>query len=136
MSSDKVGRDYSNGFLQVMELVIVMELESASPPYERVPNISQYTFNNLLIIYLLHLSSSIIRTIYIRNQNISTNQLKNCFKFEITLCHLVSSYIFKTMRSGAKVKMTFGIRCDISKQTLRLMMDGWMFELFIDAQPQ
>ena len=25
---------------------------SASPPYERVPNISQYTFNNLFIIYL------------------------------------------------------------------------------------
>ena len=25
---------------------------SASPPYERVPNISQYSFNNLFIIYL------------------------------------------------------------------------------------
>ena len=25
------------------------ELASASPPYERVPNISQYKFNNLLI---------------------------------------------------------------------------------------
>ena len=27
---------------------------SASPPYERVPNISQYTFNNLFIIYHEH----------------------------------------------------------------------------------
>ena len=30
------------------------KLASASPPYEQVPNISQYTFNNLFIIYLLH----------------------------------------------------------------------------------
>ena len=27
------------------------ELASASPPYERVPNILRYTFNNLFIIY-------------------------------------------------------------------------------------
>ena len=61
---------------------------SASPPYERVPNISLYTFNNLFIIYLLHELSSFIRTIYIRNQNIiSANHPKNCFKFEITLLH-------------------------------------------------
>ena len=30
------------------------ELASASPPYERVPNILRYTFNNLLIIYALN----------------------------------------------------------------------------------
>ena len=29
------------------------ELASASPPYERVPNILRYTFNNLFIIYPL-----------------------------------------------------------------------------------
>ena len=29
------------------------ELASASPPYERVPNILHYTFNNLFIIYPL-----------------------------------------------------------------------------------
>ena len=29
------------------------ELASASPPYERVPNILRYSFNNLLIIYQL-----------------------------------------------------------------------------------
>ena len=61
-----------------------MAKASASPPYERVPNISQYTFNNLFIIYLLYLSSSFIRTVYIRNQNIiSAYQPKNCFKFKI-----------------------------------------------------
>ena len=63
------------------------ELASASPPYERVPNISQYTSNNLFIIHLSHLSSSFICTIYIRNQNIiSVYQPKICFEFEITLC--------------------------------------------------
>ena len=30
------------------------ELASASPPYERVPNNLQYTFNNLFIIYPLN----------------------------------------------------------------------------------
>ena len=30
------------------------ELASASPPYERVPNIFRYTFNNLFIIYPLN----------------------------------------------------------------------------------
>ena len=30
------------------------ELASASPPYELVPNILRYTFNNLLIIYPLN----------------------------------------------------------------------------------
>ena len=30
------------------------ELASASPPYERVPNILQYAFNNLFIIYPLN----------------------------------------------------------------------------------
>ena len=29
------------------------ELASASPPYERVPNISQYTLNNLFIMAVL-----------------------------------------------------------------------------------
>ena len=29
------------------------ELASASPPYERVPNILRYSFNNLFIIYPL-----------------------------------------------------------------------------------
>ena len=29
------------------------ELASASPPYERVPNISRYSFNDLFIIYPL-----------------------------------------------------------------------------------
>ena len=32
-------------------------------PYELVPNISQYTFNNLFTIYLQHLSSSFIRSL-------------------------------------------------------------------------
>ena len=32
----------------------MQELASASPPYERVPNILRYTFNNLLIIYPLN----------------------------------------------------------------------------------
>ena len=86
-----------------------------------MPNISQYTFNNLFIIYLSHSSSTFIWTNYIRNQNIiSVYQPKNCFKFEITLCHLVSSYTYKTTPNGAKVKMTFGIGCDVSKQTLTL----------------
>ena len=74
------------------------EFASASPPYERVPNISQYTSNNLFIIYLSDLPSSFIRTIYTRNQNIiSAYRPKNCFKFKITLCHLVSSYIFNVL---------------------------------------
>ena len=30
------------------------EFASASPPYERVPNILRYTFNNLFIIYPLN----------------------------------------------------------------------------------
>ena len=85
-------------------------MAKASPPYERVPNISQYTFNNLFIIYLLHESSSFILTVYIRNQNIiSACQPKKCFKFEITLCHLMSSCVFKTTPNSAKVKLTFGI---------------------------
>ena len=97
------------------------ELASASPPYEQVPTISQYTFNYLFIIQLSHSSSSFICTIYIKNQNIIlVYQPKNCFKFEITLCHLVSSYICKTTPNGAKVKMTFCIGCDVSKQTLTL----------------
>ena len=57
---------------------------SASPPYEQVPNISQYTFNNLFIIYHLYLSSSFIRTVYIRNQYIiSAYQPNICFRFKI-----------------------------------------------------
>ena len=92
----------------------------ASPPYERVPNISQFTFNNLFIIYFLHRSSSFIRTFYIRNQNIIlAYQPKICFK-EITLRHLLSSYIFQTTPKGAKVNVAFGIGCDVSKQTLTL----------------
>ena len=55
------------------------ELASASPPYERVPSISQYSENNLFIIYLLHLSSSFTRIVFIRNQNItSAYQPKSC----------------------------------------------------------
>ena len=45
------------------------ELASASPPYERVPNISQYKFNNLFIIYVLHynqLDSSVLSTYEIK----------------------------------------------------------------------
>ena len=32
----------------------MLQLASASPPYERVPNILRYTFNNLFIIYPLN----------------------------------------------------------------------------------
>ena len=78
-------------------------------------NIHSITF----LLYTFYIS--FIRTIDIRNQNIiSANQPKNCFIFEIRLCHLVSSYIFKTTPIVAKVKMTFGIGCDVSKQTLML----------------
>ena len=45
---------------------VAKDARAASPPYERVPNVSQYTFNNLFIIFLLHLSSSYIHKIYIR----------------------------------------------------------------------
>ena len=31
----------------------IRELASASPPYERCPNILRYTFNNLFIVYPL-----------------------------------------------------------------------------------
>ena len=83
-------------------------------------NIHSITFF-IIYRYLLHLSSTFIRTIYIRNQNIiSAYQSTNCFQFKITLCHLVSSYIFKTMPNGAKVKMTFGIGYAVKKQTLTL----------------
>ena len=106
----------------------------ASPPYERVLNISQYTFNNLFIIYLLHLSSSFIRTVYIRNQNIiPAYQPKNCFKSKITLCHLVSSYTSKTTPNGAKVKMTFSIGCDVSKQTLTLTRSRRHFPVLLSC---
>ena len=39
-------------------------LQSASPPYERVPNISQYEFNNLLLytFYINLLDSSVPST--------------------------------------------------------------------------
>ena len=37
------------------------ELASASPPYERVPNILQYSFNNLFIIYPLISNGGISR---------------------------------------------------------------------------
>ena len=43
------------------------ELASASPLYERVPDISQSTFNNLFIIYNLNLSAIFIPTVYIRH---------------------------------------------------------------------
>ena len=70
-------------------------------------NIHPLTFL-LYTVYIL--SSSFIRTVYIRNQNIiAVYQSKNCFKFETTLCHLVSSYNFKTTPNGAKMKITFGI---------------------------
>ena len=35
-------------------MVRMHELASASPPYERVPNILRYTFNNLFIIFPLN----------------------------------------------------------------------------------
>ena len=35
-------------------MVRMHELASASPPYERVPNILRYIFNNLFIIYPLN----------------------------------------------------------------------------------
>ena len=37
-----------------VQLARMHELASASPPYERVPNILRYTFNNLFIIYPLN----------------------------------------------------------------------------------
>ena len=99
-----------------------------------MPNISQYTFNNLFIIYLLHLSSSFILTVYIRNQNIiSAYQSKNCFISKITLCHLVSSYTSKTTPNGAKVKMTFSIGCDVSKQTLTLTRSRRHFPVLLSC---
>lgn len=85
-----------NAYCECSVRVHVPKLASGPPPYDRVPNISQYKFNNLFIIYVLHLFSSSIRTIYIRNKYIvSAYQPKNCFKFKIILCHSVSLYIFK-----------------------------------------
>ena len=47
---------------------------------------------------------------------------------------------FNTLNDKKKQKKT-SVRCldcnaKVSAIVLRLMMDGWMFELFIDAQPQ
>ena len=75
----------------------------------------------LLYTFYIYFSSSFSRTFYIKSQNImSAYSSKNCFKFELTLCHLLSSYILQTTPYGAKVKMTFAIGCDVSKQTLTL----------------
>ena len=61
-------------------------------------NIHSITF----LLYTFYIHCLISSVTYIRNQNtISANQPKNCFKFEITLFHLVSSYIFKTTPNGA-----------------------------------
>ena len=73
---------------------------SASPPYKRVSNISQYTLNNPFNIYLEQLSSSVICSLNIRNQNMIS--VYHCFKFEITLCRLVSSYILKPRPAEVK----------------------------------
>ena len=59
--------------------------------------------------------------------------MKYCFKFKITLSHLVSSYIFKTMPNGAKVKMTFSIGCDVSKQTLTLTRTQHHFKVLLSC---
>ena len=43
------------------------------------------------------------------------------------------SYIFKTTPNGAKVKMTFGIWCDVSKQTLTLTRTGRHFPFLLSC---
>ena len=40
------------------------------------------------------------------------------------------SYVFKTTSNGAKVKMTFRIRCDVSKQTLTLTRTRCHFPVY------
>ena len=78
-----------------------------------------YTFN-INLPYYLHKKSKY-------NIGLST---KNGCKFEITVRHLVSSYIFKTKPNGAKVKMTFRIGCDVSKQTLMLTRTRAIFQSY------
>ena len=70
-------------------------------------NIYSITF----LLYSFYIKIFLFQPYYLhKNQNIiSVYQPKNCFKFEITLCHLVSSCSFKTRPNGAKIKMTFGI---------------------------
>ena len=94
-------------------------------------NIHSITF----LLYTFHIYlSSFIRTIYIINQNIIlAYQPKNCCKFKITFCHLVFSYIFKTTPNSAKVKMMFGIGCDVSKQTLTLTRTWRHFPVFLSC---
>ena len=53
------------------------KLASASPPYERVPNILQYTFNNLFSIYLYNGSDTtkhikVCPTFYFATHNVNT----------------------------------------------------------------
>ena len=65
------------------------------------------------------------------NQNFkSVCQPKNCFKFEITLCHLVFIHLITTP-NGAKLKLTFDIRCDVSKQTLTLTKNRRHFSVLL-----
>ena len=40
-------------YSELVHMARMHELASASPPYERVPNILRYTFNNFFIIYPL-----------------------------------------------------------------------------------
>ena len=80
-------------------------------------NIHSITF--LLYTFYINLLVSLLLSTYeIKIQYRKINQ--NCFKFEITLRHWVSSYIFNTTPNGAKVKMTSRIGCDVSKQMLTL----------------
>ena len=58
---------------------------------------------NRFIIHLSQYSASFINSLFIRNQNvISVYQSKDCFNFEMTLCHLVSSYILKPRPTARK----------------------------------
>ena len=45
---------YMLKYSEQVHMTRMHELASASPPYERVPNILQYTFNYLFIIYPLN----------------------------------------------------------------------------------
>ena len=56
------------------------ELASASPPYEQVPKISRYTFNNLFIIYPL--------TSYFTIDNASMNHIQDHPAFHIAVVNV------------------------------------------------
>ena len=45
---------YIVNYSERVHMARMHELASASPPYERVPNILRYTFNNFFIIYPLN----------------------------------------------------------------------------------